>query len=253
MSHLVEIESLCKHYPLGRRLFHKSEVVRAVEDVSLTIPTGQNLGLVGESGCGKSTLGRTVLRLTEPTSGLIRIDGVDVTALRGRELTAFRRHAQMIFQDPFTALNPVMRIRDQMAEIAPGGADALARVQLDPVRVLSAYPHQLSGGQRQRVMIAMALLSRPDLVLADEPTTALDMLVQKEVLDLLFRLQKEMKMAILLISHNLPLVAHYTQRLVVMKEGAAVETGPSMTVLRQPQHPYTQSLIGALRRLTKVI
>ena len=155
----------------------------------------------------------------------------------------------MIFQDPFTSLNPVMRIRDQMAEVSSAQTsleEALTHVQLDSGRVLNSYPHQLSGGQRQRVMIAMALLSRPALVLADEPTTALDVLVQKEILELLFRLQKELNMSVLLISHNLALVAQYTKQLVVMRQGRVVEEQPSRDLFRNPKDTYTRELIRAV-------
>ena len=155
----------------------------------------------------------------------------------------------MIFQDPFTSLNPVMRIRDQMAEVSSAQMnldDALFRVQLDPARTLNSYPHQLSGGQRQRVMIALALLSKPALVLADEPTTALDVLVQKDILELLFRLQKEFNMSVLLISHNLALVAQYTQQLVVMRQGRVVEEQPSRELFGHPKDAYTKELIRAI-------
>ncbi|MBL9043721.1 MAG: ATP-binding cassette domain-containing protein [Myxococcales bacterium] len=260
MSHLVEIESLCKHYPLGRRLFHKSEVVRAVEDVSLTIPTGQNLGLVGESGCGKSTLGRTVLRLTEPTSGLIRIDGVDVTALRGRELTAFRRHAQMIFQDPYGSLNPRMTVRQTLTEplrihgLCPDLPSEQHRVEELVTQVglpessLDRYPHEFSGGQRQRIVIARALAVDPKLVVADEPVSALDVSIQAQIVNLLRDVQEKKRLTYLFISHDLKVVQHLCDHVAVMYLGRIVERATTEALFSQPLHPYTQALLAAIPR-----
>jgi len=258
---MLKIENLSVEYS------RRGQVIPAVRDFSLTINPGETVGLVGESGSGKSTVALAILRLIRAqegriTGGKLIFKGRDLLALPREEMRQVRgRDIAMIFQDPFTSLNPVMRIKEQMEEVLQAhedtvGAglvpaptvlsDALARVQLDPIRVLNSYPHQLSGGQRQRVMIAMALLCRPALVLADEPTTALDVLVQKEILELLFRLQKEMEMSMLLISHNLALVAQYTRRMVVMKEGQTVEEGDSSQLFKSPKHPYTQTLIASL-------
>lgn len=239
----------------------REKVIPAVQGISLQIQRGEAVGLVGESGSGKSTVALAILKLIRPQegriiSGKVSFNNQDLLALNEEELRQIRgRKISMIFQDPFTALNPVMRVRDQMSEIyrAHGLAykqadleEALRLVQLEPERVLLSYPHQLSGGQRQRVLIAAALLTRPEFILADEPTTALDVLVQKDILDLLFQLQKRLGMGMLFISHNLALVGQYTQRIAVMREGSLVETGTPAELFGQPQHPYTQELISAL-------
>ncbi len=254
-SSVLAIENLSVDY------FRKGKTVHAVRNFSLTVNPGETVGLVGESGSGKSTVAQAVLRLIRPqegriVSGRILLHGQDLLSVSEKVIQSVRgRRIGMIFQDPFTSLNPVMRIREQMLEmggINPQQAEeALVRVQLDPLRVMQAYPHQLSGGQRQRVMIAMALLLKPDLILADEPTTALDVLVQKDILELLFRLQKELKMAILFISHNLGLVATYTSKVAVMSEGRIVEEGLSHDTFQSPQHPYTRALLSALPPLVR--
>jgi len=249
---MIAIEHLSVDY------FRRGRVIPAVRDFSLAIGPGELVGLVGESGSGKSTLALAVLRLIRAqegriTSGRILFQGENLLSLPEPRMRAIRgKRISMIFQDPFTALNPVMTIRDQMREVLETHhvpavlEDALTRVQLDPNRVLASYPHQLSGGQRQRVLIAQALLTRPDLVLADEPTTALDVLVQKEILDLLIRLQKDMGMSMILISHNLGLVAQYAKRMAVMKEGQLVEEGDARKMFRSPEHAYTRELLSAL-------
>jgi microcin C transport system ATP-binding protein len=252
---MLEIEHLCVEYQ------RRGKIVRAVDDVSLSIEPGQTLGLVGESGSGKSTIALAILQLIEPQDGGIRsgkilFEGRNLVALNELALRQIRgKSISMIFQDPFTALNPVMTIEEQLREILQAHSltgsldEALRHVQLDPNRVLNAYPHQLSGGQRQRVLIASAILTRPRLLLADEPTTALDVLVQKDILELLFGLQKELGMAMLFISHNLGLVATYTQRIAVMKDGQLVEQGASRELFQNPQHAYTRELISALPKL----
>lgn len=273
MSALLELDRVNVEYS------RHGKTVHAVKEFSLSIASGESVGLVGESGSGKSTVALSILRLIRSQegrilSGRILWKGRDLLTLSLDELNRIRRREMgMIFQDPFTALNPVMRIREQMKEsympsspTDSGGGSmdprpetagddvlrrALEQVQLEAVRVLGSYPHQLSGGQRQRVLIAMALLNRPELVIADEPTTALDVIVQKEILDLLFHLQKELGMALLFISHNLGLVGQYTSRLVVMKQGEIVESGESRPLFQAPQHPYTLELIQALPRMTR--
>jgi ABC-type dipeptide/oligopeptide/nickel transport system ATPase component len=250
---------------LSVEYFRRGTLVPALRDVSLTISAGETLGLVGESGSGKSTLALAVMRLIGPqegriTAGQIEFKGQNLLALSNESMRKIcGKQIAMIFQDPFTALNPVMRISEQMQEVLQAHAEAgtsqrleeaLDRVQLDPRRILPAYPHQLSGGQRQRILIATALLGRPELVLADEPTTALDVLVQREILDLLFNLQKQLHIGMLFISHNLGLVAQYAQRIAVMQAGQIVEESASQGLFQHPQHPYTQSLLNAFRRLS---
>jgi ABC-type dipeptide/oligopeptide/nickel transport system ATPase component len=259
---MLRIENLSVDY------YRRGKTVAAVRDASLSLGAGETLGLVGESGSGKSTMALAVLRLIEPqdgrvTSGKILFSPaggqeIDLLAIDEDALRPLRGKAiSMIFQDPFTALNPVMRIEEQLKEVLQAHhieaslSDALRHVQLEPGRVLQAYPHQLSGGQRQRVMIASAILTRPQVLLADEPTTSLDVLVQKDILDLLFSLQKEMGMAVLLISHNLGLVAEYTQRIAVMKEGRIVEEGSPRQLFQQPREPYTRELIASLPAMTR--
>lgn len=246
--------------------FRRGQIIHAVQNVSLSIGIGEAVGLVGESGSGKSTIALAILRLIGThegriTSGRIHLDGMDLLALSEPAMREIRgRRISMIFQDPFTSLNPVMKIREQMAEVfeahamprQPGDLDeALTRVQLEPGRMLDAYPHQLSGGQRQRIMIAIALLGRPELILADEPTTALDVLVQKDILTLLFGLQKKLSFGMLFISHNLGLVMTYTHRTAVIKAGVLVEEGPSHLLGRQPSNPYTRQLIEAIPRIKR--
>lgn len=278
---LLAIQNLTVEY--NRR----GKSLTAVRDFSMSVDAGESVGLVGESGSGKSTVALAVLRLIRPqegriVSGRVLLNDVDLLRMPEAPLNQIRgKRVSMIFQDPFTALNPVMRIEDQMGEaifmpsprrivrrgpatlhqkpldppFTPTRDDRLRRVlelvQLDAKRILNSYPHQLSGGQRQRVLIAMALLLEPELLIADEPTTALDVLVQKDILDLLFGLQKELGMGLLFISHNLGLVGAYTSNLVVMKEGQAVERGPSKTLFRSPQHAYTRELLSALPPMTR--
>ncbi len=248
---MLNIKNLSVEY------YRRGKTIPAVRNVSLELAPGETLGIVGESGSGKSTLALAVLRLIGKhegriTQGHILFNGQDLLTQSEDAMCTIRgKRISMIFQDPFTALNPVMRIDEQMNEIGTGSpTEALQKVQLEPQRVLRSYPHQLSGGQRQRVLIAMAILSKPQLLLADEPTTALDVLVQKDILELLFQLQKEMGMAMLFISHNLGLVAQHTQRLAVMQGGQMIEQGTPLQIFKTPQHAYTQQLIAALPRLT---
>jgi ABC-type dipeptide/oligopeptide/nickel transport system ATPase component len=255
---MLRIENLFVEYE------RRGEKVPAVQGLSLSMNEGDSLGLVGESGSGKSTVALAILRLIRPaegrvTGGRILFEDQDLLSLSNEAMRGVRgKRIAMIFQDPFTSLNPVLRIRLQMEELLLAHQlpcdprrlqEALEQVQLDPGRVLDAYPHQLSGGQRQRVMIAIALLARPRLLLADEPTTALDVLVQKEVLDLLFGLQKSLGMAMLFISHNLALVAQRTARLAVLSKGLLVESGLTAEIARSPSHPYVKQLLAAVLRL----
>jgi oligopeptide/dipeptide ABC transporter ATP-binding protein len=256
---LLEIENLTVEYSRqGRR-------IPAVRGVSLRIEEGQTLGLVGESGCGKSSLALAILKLILPhegrVGGSIRLNGRDLLALSDEELRAIRgKDIGIVFQDPFSSLNPVLTLGFQLDEAlrahdsfaTPETArqktlELLKQVRIaDAERIYHSYPHQVSGGQRQRVLIAMAIANRPKLLIADEPTTALDVTVQKEILDLLAALQKELKMTILLVSHHLGVIAQYTENLAVFYAGEIVEQGPTAAVIRRPQHPYTQSLLKAL-------
>ena len=257
---LLEVRDLVKHYPgertwlgLGRPRF----VVRAVDGVSLTIPAGRTLGLVGESGCGKSTVGRTILRLTDATSGTVRFDGQDVRALAGAALRALRRRMQIVFQDPYGSLNPRMTIGRTVREGLDihGIGDAaqrparvaalLSEVGLDP-ELAGHYPHELSGGQRQRVGIARALAVEPAFIVCDEPVSALDVSVQAQVLNLLADLRARRNLTYLFIAHDLAVVRHIADEVAVMYLGRIVEHAPAAALYRAPRHPYTRSLLSAV-------
>ena len=255
---LVEIRGLRKHYPLGARLWGKPPVVRAVEEISLEIAEGRNLGLVGESGCGKSTLGRAVLRLIEPTAGQILIDGTDVTALDRGALRAFRRRAQMIFQDPYSSLNPRMTVYQilreplvihGLAKTEPAQRDAAARLLEQvglPADSLKRYPHEFSGGQRQRIGIARALAVRPRFIVADEPVSALDVSIQAQIINLLLDVQAREGLTYLFISHDLKVVEHMCQSVAVMYLGRLVEMASTQVLYAAPRHPYTQALLASV-------
>ena len=255
---LLEIEDLKVHFPLRRGLFGKpSGAVRAVDGVTLSMARGETLGLVGESGCGKSTLGNAILRVVEPSSGAIRLAGVDLARLEGEELRQARRRAQMVFQDPFASLDPRMRIGDSIGEpllvhgLAHGEelrarvGDLLRRVGLEPVHA-ARYPHEFSGGQRQRIVIARALALSPDLVICDEPVSALDVSVRGQILNLLLELQRGLGTAFLFVSHDLSVVRHVSDRIAVMYLGRIVELAERDALFRKPRHPYTEALISAI-------
>ena len=259
---LVSIRGLTVEYVQGKSSF------AAVREVDLTIGAGETLALVGESGCGKTTLALSLIGLlpkkqSRIAAGTMSFDGRDLRTASDDDWRALRgRRIAMVFQDPFAALNPVLTIERQLGETialdTPGAAVERARseellkmVQLDDAsRILSSYPHQMSGGQRQRVMIAMALARRPDLLIADEPTTALDVTIQDEIVKLLRRLQEQLQMAMLFVTHNVALVQQVAARIAVMYAGRIVELGPSAAVLSDPQHPYTQGLLKSLPTLT---
>ncbi|MGH3741456.1 MAG: ABC transporter ATP-binding protein [Micromonosporaceae bacterium] len=244
---MIEVVDLVKHY----RTRHG--VVRAVDGISFTIPAGQTLGVVGESGCGKSTVAKLLVRLHEATSGQIRLDGQDVRRLRGRELRALRRRIQLVFQDPDSALNPRLTVAQALGEVLEvhrlaSGDAARARIGelLDmvglPGSAAGRYPHQMSGGQRQRVNIARALAVSPQVLVLDEPVSALDVSVRAEVMNLLVRLREELNLTYLFISHDLGMVRHLSDRIAVMYLGQIAETGDWRAVSDQPLHPYTRSL-----------
>ena len=251
---LLEVHGLHMEFPLrGRR----NERLRALDGVDLVIERGEALGLVGESGCGKSTLGRCIVGLYEPTAGELRFAG---EALGANRDAAARRRVQMVFQDPYSSLNPRMTVRQTLAEllrvhrvVPKDRIEARCRELVElvglPERSLDAYPRQFSGGQRQRVSIARALALEPELLIADEPVSALDVSVQATVLNLLADLRRELGLAMLFIAHNLAVVRHVCDRVAVMYLGRVVETAPTADLFSDPRHPYTQGLLQALPRL----
>jgi len=260
---LLEIRNLTKMFPLGESLFGaeaKGEV-RAVDNVSLTIESGETLGLVGESGSGKSTLGRLILRLIEPTSGSIRFQDRELLRADHGELRRLRRDMQIIFQDPFGSLDPRMRVEDVVAEpliihertSAPFRrrrvAELLTAVGLDQ-SAMRRFPHEFSGGQRQRIGIARALALRPKFIVADEPISALDVSVGAQIVNLLARLQREFGLTYLFISHSMPVVRYLATRIAVMYRGKIVEVGPSEQIVENPQQAYTKSLLAATPEIT---
>jgi ABC-type oligopeptide transport system ATPase subunit len=249
---ILEVTDLLKVY----RARGSGAAFNAVDHVGLRIARGETLGLVGESGCGKSTLSRCLMRLVEPTAGRIVFDGVDVRALDDKALRAFRRRMQIVHQDPYSSLDPLMRIDRIMAApmrhvlkmdrtaVESRLVQLLEEVGLNATHRF-AYPHELSGGQRQRVAIARALSLNPEFIIADEPTSALDVSIQAQVLNLLLRLQRDHGLAMLFISHDIGLVAHMSDHIAVMQSGHFVEMGPATDVVGRAQHPYTRSLLAA--------
>jgi oligopeptide/dipeptide ABC transporter ATP-binding protein len=254
---VLVVDALKKHFPVRRGFLAKPDLVFAVDGVSFTIQSGETLGLVGESGCGKSTVGRAILRLIEPTAGHIRVAGQDITELSNREMRPFRRELQIIFQDPFSSLNPRMTAGDIVGEplrthgLATGKAARERVAQLfDRVGLSRAqmnnYPHQFSGGQRQRIGIARALALNPKLIVCDEPVSALDVSIQAQVINLLMDLQRDLKLSYLFISHNLAVVEHISHRIAVMYLGRIVEIADKATIFTRPGHPYTEALLSAI-------
>jgi oligopeptide/dipeptide ABC transporter ATP-binding protein len=258
---LLEVRDLRKYFPVRHGLLQREAgAVRAVDGVSFDLAPGETLGIVGESGCGKTTLGRLVLRLLEPTSGVIRFAGTDLAALTGEALRRTRREMQLIFQDPFGALNPRMRVGAIVGEglevhgLARGAAlrsrvlAALERVGLRP-DAYDRYPHEFSGGQRQRIGIARALVLEPRLIVADEPVSALDVSIQAQIVNLLQDLQDERGIAYLFIAHDLRLVEHISRRVAIMYLGRIVELADSRELYANPRHPYTRALLSAVPEL----
>jgi peptide/nickel transport system ATP-binding protein len=246
---LLEVRDLAVDYRVGKEIFP------AVTGVSFDLKKGETLGFVGESGCGKSTIALALMGLLPKeegrlTAGEIIYDDKKLANASEKRWRKIRgREIAMIFQDPFSSLNPVMTIREQMLEVASKkkAAELLEHVQLnEPERILGSYPHQLSGGQRQRVMIAMALARHPKILIADEPTTALDVTVQKEIIDLLKKLQRELRMSMIFVTHNIGLIKDVADELAVMYQGQIVELGPTDKVLARPKHDYTRSLLKSI-------
>ena len=262
---LLEVEDLKTHYPVRRgvteRLMRRPRrLVHAVDGISFSLARGEMVALVGESGCGKTTTAQTILRMVDPTSGAIRLNGTDTTRLSQRRLRPLRRRLQMIYQDPYESLDPRFRVRQTIEEPmlvhGIGGSrkerhdrtlEALERVELSPAELyVDRYPHELSGGQRQRVAIATSLVLDPDLLLADEPVSMLDVSVRAGVLSLLDGLRREGNMGILMITHDLSTAAHFADRIAVMYLGRIVEHGPAKEVVRDPRHPYTRALLSVV-------
>jgi len=254
---LVEVSHLVKHFTRDAGLFRAGTRVPAVDDVSFDIEEGETLGLVGESGSGKTTTGRCLLRLIEPSSGVVRFRGENVLDFSTRRLREARRDMQIVFQDPYSSLNPRMRARaiveepliihklGARAEREARVAELFRLVGLNPVH-LNRYPHQFSGGQRQRIGLARALALNPSFVILDEPVSALDVSVQAQVVNLLTDLQRQLQLTYLFIAHDLRLVEHICSRVAVMFLGKIVEMGPTASIFAAPQHPYTRALLSAI-------
>jgi peptide/nickel transport system ATP-binding protein len=258
MSTLLAVNDLRKHFPVRRGFGGGARVVHAVDGVSFHIDRGETLSLVGESGCGKSTVGRAVLRLFDLTAGQVVLDGTRIDNMGAGALRPLRRRVQVVFQDPFSSLNPRMRVSGLLAEpmrnfgLARSSADVAARIDalLDKVRLprdaAHRWPHEFSGGQRQRIAIARALAAEPDLIVCDEAVSALDVSVKAQIVNLLHDLQRDLGLALLFISHDLAIVEHITHRVAVMYLGRIVELAPKRQIFAAPRHPYTQSLLSAV-------
>jgi peptide/nickel transport system ATP-binding protein len=264
---LLEVRGLKKWFPMSKGFFQRNTIyVKAVDGINISVQPGETLGIVGESGSGKTTLGRCISRLYEPTDGQItmRTNGnvLDVSALKGRELSAFRKRAQMIFQDPYSSLNPRMTVLETVGEPLlvnhlAKGKELEERVTEIVVKVglrvehLRRYPHSFSGGQRQRIGIARAMVVNPDLVVADEQVSALDVSIQAQILNLLRDLQDQYQLTYLFISHAMNAVRYVSNRIAVMYAGKLVEVGPREEILRHPKHPYTEALLAAVPKLSQ--
>ncbi len=255
---LLKVDNLKKYFPIHTGIVTRNKPqVKAVDDVSFEVFEGETLGIVGESGCGKSTTGRTIMRLVEPTEGSIHFNGIEFSSLSKRELRKARRHIQMVFQDPFASLNPRHTVEKILEEplIVHGIGSSQERKQkvreyLEIVGLsvhhAKRYPHQFSGGQRQRVGIARALMTNPKLIIADEPVSALDVSIQSQVLNLMQKLQEDLKLTYIFISHDLGVVRHISDRVGVMYLGRLVELADSESLYQKPLHPYTQALLSAV-------
>lgn len=251
-KNLIEVKNLVKHFPSPKGIVH------AVDDISFSIPEGKTLGVVGESGCGKSTTGRLLLRLIEPDAGQVLFEGEDLLKLSSQEMRSMRRYMQLIFQDPYASLNPRMSIGDIIAEpllvhgIEKKGAGLTEKVHkiMDIVGLarnfINAYPHELDGGRRQRVGIGRALILKPKFIICDEPVSSLDVSIQAQILNLMQDLQEEFKLTYLFITHDLSIVKHFADEIMVMYLGKVVEKASSEELFSNPKHPYTQALLSAI-------
>lgn len=255
---LLEVEHLKKYFPVREGLLRKTTgYYKAVNDVSFSIEAGETFGLVGESGCGKTTVGKSVLRLIEPTEGIVRLDGQDITAMNQKELREQRRKMQIIFQDPYSSLNPRMTVQSLIAEPlleyhVISKAECKERIEEILYTVglnrkdMQKYPHEFSGGQRQRIMIARALALHPKLIVCDEPVSALDVSVQAQILNLMQDLQENLGISYLFIAHGMPVVQHISKRIGVMYLGSLVEVSDSNEIFHNGLHPYTKALLSAI-------
>ncbi|GAB3909514.1 ABC transporter ATP-binding protein [Microbispora bryophytorum] len=257
---ILEVRDLVKHFPLTQGVVVKRQIgaIKAVDGVSFDLHRGETLGIVGESGCGKSTLAKLLMALERPTSGSVRVNGKDIAAAKGGELKRMRRNIQMVMQDPYTSLNPRMTVGDIVGEpfeihsdVVPKGGrrrrvqELLEVVGLNPDHI-NRYPHQFSGGQRQRIGIARGLALQPEIIICDEPVSALDVSIQAQVMNLLERLQNEFDLAYIFIAHDLSVVRHISDRVAVMYLGKLVELGSDADIYDNPTHPYTQALLSAV-------
>jgi oligopeptide transport system ATP-binding protein len=259
-EHILEVKDLVKHYPVTQGVIYKRTIghIKAVDGVSLALRKGETLGVVGESGCGKSTLARVLMNLEKPTAGTVLYKGDDIFKLKRQDMRRLRRNIQLVMQDPYTSLNPRMTVGDIIgepfeihSEVAPKGSrrkkveDLLSVVGLSPEHI-NRYPHQFSGGQRQRIGIARALALNPEIIICDEPVSALDVSIQAQVMNLLERLQGEFGLSYIFIAHDLSVVRHLADRVAVMYLGKVAEIGTEDEIYERPTHPYTQALLSAV-------